>query len=254
MGSVGPLLLLFSLAGGYAFLQLCHFTKYRWDALEWERNVFEAALVGGGLFVAVRLALPLLGRIPLLVSVRDAVHTAVPYPFAASFAGAFAVAVLLAGLINLYLPRALAVRRAVARRGGELLVLLQHAARHKLPVSLTMANRKVYVGFVFAPPSPKYPYTKIIPTVTGYRDEATLNVVLDTAYWPVYEDLDRRREAGEAIGVDVESFGIVLPIVQVCSANLFDEETYARYFSVAGAEPSDGTADSAADPPETPVD
>ena len=251
MGAIGPLLLLFSLAGGYAFLQRCHLTKHRWDALEWERNLFEAALVGGGLFVAVRLAIPSLERISRLVLIRDAIRAAVPFPFAASFLTALVFALLLAWLVNLRIPREQAIRRAVTRHGGELLILLQHAARHSLPVSLTMANRKVYVGLVLAPPSPKYPYTKIVPTVTGYRDQATLDVVFDTPYWPVYVDLDRRRKAGEVINVDMESFAIVLPVTQICSANQFDDDTYARYFNVAPITQPDGPAGVAA-PVSTP--
>jgi hypothetical protein len=251
MGSVGPLLLLFSLAGGYAFLQVCHFTKYRWDALEWERNVFEAAVVGGGLFVAVRLAIPPLERFPEFLAVRNTIRAALPYPFAPSFAAALALAFVLAGLVNKAYPRQRAIRRAVRLHGGELLIVLQHAGRHKLPVSLTMKNRKVYVGYVLAPPSLRYPYAKVIPTVTGYRDEATMNVTLDTPYWHVYADLERRKGTGEVIGLDMESFGIVLPIPQVCSANLFDEEVYARYFNTTATD--DGASVAPTGPPDPAV-
>lgn len=254
MGAAGPLLLLFPLTGGYAFLRLCHFTKHRWDALEWERNLFEAALADAGLFLAVRLAIPLFERAPALVRVRDAVRAAVPYPFAASFLGALVLAVALAWLLNLRIPRERAIRRAVEHHGGELLILLQHAARHLLPVSLTMFNRKVYVGFVLAPPSPKHPYTKIVPTVTGYRDEHSLGVVFDTVYWRVYEDLERRQEQGETVDVNVESFGIVLPIAQVCSANLFDDETYRRYFGALPTGEAGGVDDLASRGALPPVD
>lgn len=236
MGAVAPLLLLFSLAGGYAFLQLCHFSKHRWDALEWERNFFEAALVGAALFLVARLTILLLGGMPAAVVVRDVIRAAMPFPLAASFTATLVLAFSLAWLVNLRVPRERAIHRAVMRHGGELLILLQHAARHSLPVSLTMTHRKVYVGFILAPPSAKYPYTKLIPTVSGHRDEATLNVVFDTPYWPVYEDLERRRRAGEQAGVDVDSFGIVLPLAEVCSANLFDEDTYVRYFNAAAPD------------------
>jgi hypothetical protein len=236
------LLLLFSLAGGYAFLQVCQLTKHRWDAQEWERNLFEAALAGAALFVAIRLAAPILGRFAWLVRVRDGIRIALPHPFAASFLGALALALALAWLVNRLVPRERAIRHAVERHGGELLILLQHAAQHALPVSLTMGNRKVYVGFVLAPPSLKYPHTSILPTITGHREESTLQLVFDTAYWPVYKDLRRRREQGESIGVDVEHFAIVLPVAQIRSANLFDDNTYARYFDAARPSPAGGAA------------
>jgi hypothetical protein len=237
MDSVGPLLLLFSLAGGYAFLQLCYFFKHRWDALEWERNTFEAALVGGVLFVLVRGAVPFLEHQAWLERVRDLIRLAIPYQYSASFVGALVAGGIVAGVVNLVIPREKAIRLAVQHHGGELLILLQDAAQRPAPVSLTMTNRKVYIGFVMAPPSPKYPYTKLLPTVSGYRRDGSLNMVLETKYWPVYEDLERRQQRGEMLGVDPEDFGIVLPIADICSANLFDDATYSRYFEAKQQQP-----------------
>jgi hypothetical protein len=230
MGAVGPILLLFSLAGGYAFLQLCWLTRYRWETLEWERNLFEAGLVGGLLFIGARLLAAPLASLPALIVARDVVGHAMPFPYAASFAGALSLALLLAGVVNAFHRRDAAIRRAVDRRGGELLILLQDAARYGSPVSLTMANRKVYVGFIVAPPGPEYPYIRILPTISGYRESTSLRVTFDTAYWPVYEDLERRERRGEWVEADADRFAIVLPVEQICSANLFDDEIYRRYF------------------------
>jgi len=231
MGSIGPLLLLFSVAGGYLFLQFCHFFKHRWDALEWERNLFESALFGMALFVLVRLAVLGLETQPLFVGLRDRIHLWLPFAYVGTFLLAIALALLVGALINWRWPRQRAIRRAVERHCGGLLTLLQDAAVRGLPVSLTMNNRKVYIGFIVAPPSPKYPYTKILPTVSGHRDTDTLSLSLDTPYWHVYEDLRQRILRGEVVGLGVPDFGIVLPISHVCSANLFDGGAYERYFA-----------------------
>lgn len=238
MDSIGPLLLLFSLAGGYLFLQVCFYFKHRWDALEWERNTFEAALVGGVLFVGMRAIEPLLVRLPWLVAIRDWIRGVIPYPYSPTFVAALLSGVAIALIVNRFIRRERAIRLAVRQHGGELLILLQEAGLIGAPVSLTMTNRKVYIGFVMTPPSPKYPYTKLLPTVSGSRKEDSLNLVLDTPYWPVYEDLRKRQAQGEMLGVDPEDFGIVLPIADICSANLFDDDSYSRYFETQQKRPS----------------
>lgn len=230
MESIGPLIFLFSLAGGYLFLQVCFFFKHRWDALEWERNTFEAALVGAVLFVAMRAIEPVLVRLSWLVAIREWIRGVIPYPYSPTLVAALVCGLIIALVINRYIRREQAIRLAVRHHGGELLILLQEAGVIGAPVSITMANRKVYIGFVMTPPSPKYPYTKLLPTVSGHRREDSLNLVLDTPYWPVYEDLRRRQARGELLGVDPEDFGIVLPIADICSANLFDDDSYGRYF------------------------
>ena len=68
--------------------------------------------------------------------------------------------------------------------------------------------------------------------MSGFRDEVTLKVTFDTIYWSVYKSLETRRKSGETV-IEIEHFGVVLPIDQICSANLFDEGVYLTYFSDA---------------------
>jgi hypothetical protein len=230
MGVSGPLVLLFALSGGYVFLHSCYLFKHRWTVLEWEQNIFEASFWGIGFFVATRALVALLGSCGPCQSARTLIETVLPFPYAASLLFAPFLALLVAVVVNLFIPQNQAIHHVVREHGGTLLKLLDEAAVRELPVMLTMQNRKVYVGSVIAQPSPNYPYTRILPWASGYRRERSLTVRFTTAYRRVYEDLERRRTAGEVVGLEVEDFGIVLPMSQICSAHFFDHRTYSDYF------------------------
>jgi hypothetical protein len=251
MGEAAPLLLLFSLAGGFAFLQYCRKYKHRWDALEWDRNLFEGGLVGAALFLLARAITWLFERLldycwGAADQVRSALHSVLPFPYVGSFLGAFALALIVAKVINDRVPEDEAIRQAVQRHCSRLLILLHDAAARGQPVMLTMSNRKVYIGFVMIPPTPKYAYAVVLPTVSGHRDPSTLELTHDTQYWPIYEDISLRRGRGEIVGVKKEDFAITLPLEQICSANLFDDDTYKRYFEKKAGQ---GAAGTALDPP-----
>ena len=71
MSDLAPSVLLFSIAGGYAFLQLWPQTRHRWDALEWERNFFEATIAGSILFLVTRTIVFFLERSHVFCQARD---------------------------------------------------------------------------------------------------------------------------------------------------------------------------------------
>ena len=238
MDLIDPFLFTFLLASGYLFLIRCHYMRFHAEGKEWERNLLETAFVGGAIFFLVKTCfIPLLIRLlPITLTWWQILYGALPFPHLGALLISMCVALVAASFINWRIPSGDAVRKAVEKYGGELLSLLHFAARTGRPVSLTMSNRKVYVGFIRATPTLRYPHTKILPTMSGFRDENSLNVKFDTNYWFVYESLEERRSKGESV-IDIEHFGIVLPIEQICSANLFDEEAYQRYFIAQSSPP-----------------
>lgn len=100
-------------------------------------------------------------------------------------------------------------------------------------VSVTLRNRKVYVGFVVRTFDPAYDrkYVIILPTMSGYRAEPTHTMTFDTDYTRVYQALLAEDESRLVRGV--EDFQVVIPVAEVVSANLFDWEAYLRFNPVA---------------------
>jgi len=231
MELIDPVLLMFLLAGGYVFLVSCHFMRFQAEGKEWERNLLETAIVGGSLFLLVKIfAIPMFMKLfPQVYVWWQLTQRTLPFPYMGALLFTVMVAWILAQCINRFIPSGTAVCIAVEKYGGELLNLLHFAARTGRPVSLTMMNRKVYVGFIRATPTLRYPHTKILPTMSGFRDETTLKLTFNTIYWSVYDSLESRRRRGETV-IEINHFGIVLPIEQIVSANLFDEGAYTTYF------------------------
>jgi hypothetical protein len=233
LDAIVPVLLLFSLAGGYFFQNWCYATKFRAEGHEWEQNLFEAAIIGCVLFVFTRIfSVPFLSDNlpqPILCWWTDK-SKLILLPHIGSVFLSLITSCLAAELVNFFFPARWSARMAVQRQGDELLQLLDAAGESGYPVSLTMNTRKVYIGFVMSAPKLDYTYVRILPTLSGHRDEAALKLVFDTEYFKVYEALEKRRERGDNDVIDDERFCIILPITDICSANLFDDEVYMRYF------------------------
>ena len=247
MEEIGPALLL-AVAGYLTLRHSANRTKFRWAALDWEQNVFESAAMGALLFGVVRVVwtmeplFPWVASItrPLVraaASIAAVIHTALPFRFSGSLVAAYALGIGGGCVTNLWWRPAAEVRRAVRSHGGELRIFLHDAAQTGWPVSITMKNRKVYVGLVLVPPGLEEPcYVRLLPTLSGYRESQTLRLVFTTPYEHVYEDLQQRSKR-EPPTLDRNDFAIVLPLANIDSANRYDNDAYRRYFADdAGAE------------------
>ena len=97
---------------GYLALQSCHFSRYRWHALE-------ATLVGAVLFVACRLVVPWLESAAPTLAIRDWIKARVLFPQVGTFTLALVIGYALSGIVNWIIGRERAVRAAVRNYGGE---------------------------------------------------------------------------------------------------------------------------------------
>ena len=227
---------------GYVFLRhCCHRTSLRWDALEWQQNIFESTAVGLALFGASRLSALLLELAPgswrpLFESVPALLNREPSTPFAGSVIASLALGGLLAMAINRKWPKKPAQALAIAHHGGSLRSLLMDAHLTRRAVMLTLSTRKVYVGWVFTPPLLRRPtYLVIFPTLSGYRSNDDLAIRWTTDYAPVYLDLTSRADEGEQLKTEPSHFQLVLPLDSVASATFFDKELYDRHFAPRSA-------------------
>ncbi len=223
---------------GYLLLRhCCHRTSFRWDALEWQQNLFESTAVGLGLFGACRLVSPL-GRYAANAVGLPAERVAAfagdkfPVPFAASV-----IAALLLGLggslvANRRWPRDMAQALAVRHHGGSLRVLFLDAHLSQRTVMVTLNSRKVYVGWVFSPPSLRRPaHVVLFPTLSGARSSEDLSITWTTDYSPVYIDLMSRFKRAERPSTEPVHFQLVIPLDSIQSATYFDKDLYDRHFA-----------------------
>jgi hypothetical protein len=249
------LLLLLPLLGGYAFIHLCYFTRFRAQTLEGHRLIFEAA-VWGFLLVAPARALTLfwLGEIPWIQSLWSRLGGS-QTGYLGTLICALALAPVLALLWNycvaawllssaeereedvpgtfrdfLEPARLLALDRAILRSGDDLRILLHKAAtrarRKVVTVCLSMADGKVYLGVVTRPPNlrPDEKSLSLLPVASGYRDKDDRRI-----HWNVRYPVDQYGKA-----LDPDEFIVVLPLADIKNARLFDEQ-YGELFSPEAA-------------------
>ena len=134
-----------------------------------------------------------------------------------------------------------------------------------------MASGKIYIGFVTHLFNPALPtkFIQILPTKSGYRDERTKTFEFTTPYLEALDNLDidfegkafelfeteKLRDAAkeanepedrirtleakakqldkelEEIANVADDFGIVLPVSEIVSINIFSEYIHSKYFA-----------------------
>ena len=220
-------LLLVPLMGGYWFLRRCYYSRFRFQLLDGYRLLLDSALAALCFGAVARLFAIFLYRLD--PSIQDrwfAVWPPEAYPYSGTAFGALLAAVTLPELVNLLpSPRDRARNQEFAKsaalkwHGDALDRLFFRAAKEGEAVEITLANRKVYIGYVVDAPNLEREgrYLGLLPVTSGYRESETLEFNETTDY-----DFLAGPKA------DPENFTIVIPVADIKIANLFDYSVHAR--------------------------
>lgn len=120
-------------------------------------------------------------------------------------------------------------REAYEALGDDLELLIFRALDHDMPLSITLVNGKVYVGYVTRSLTPdvERTYLRISPIVSGYRREDTQEVSFTTDYARVKSEA--KDHSSDLYGLLNEDFDIVLPLARIVSVSLFDFVAYEAF-------------------------
>lgn len=219
-------LLLLPLLGGYWFLHAFHYSRFRSQRLDGYRLLVESALAGVCLSILARcLIIILRAWIPSLRNAWLAFAPDIPYLGTASVS--LVIGIASPYVLNFLLERtgrmtrSDARRHAIERHGNALLHLLHRALAEERLISVTLDNRKVYIGALAAAPNlePHETFIALVPWFSGYRDTVTSELVLTTPYVRVFEEQD----------LDPDDFMVVLPVSAIRSASYFDDKVYPAF-------------------------
>lgn len=229
------LLLLLPLLGGYTFIHLFYYTRFRAQALTGQRLIFETAIAGFIAVVPARILILLLRDWSSLSTVTPSWQEAVG---GTPMVGTLCLSVLLAPVAavggNFALSfssqalgkgwreksRGLALRRAIEKRGTRLQKLLYHAAiaatTEKLTlVEIVLSDKRVYIGWVTQAPNLQHneQFVPLLPFWTGHLDE---NSKLK---------LTQRHKKAEELRGEIErdaprTYEFALPVSEIRSARL----------------------------------
>lgn len=221
-------LLLLPLLGGYWFIHNFQCTRFRARRLDGYRLLVESAFYGLVFsFIAWAVSRAIIQNLPSVAIWWRGVTPTPPIPYLGTaclslLCGVFSPFALNA-ILNLtkLLTAQEAHLKAIERHGNDLLRLLHKANHEELLVSVTLDNKKVYIGPLASAPDlePHEIFFSMVPFFSGYREASTLELVLTVSYLEVSGKHD----------LDLANFLIVIPIASVRSANLFDQDAYPKF-------------------------
>jgi hypothetical protein len=219
-------LLLLPFLGGFLFIHLTHFFRFGAQRLDGYRLLFQSAIAGTGLATLARI-LVLIAQFSALGAIAKHLWDKFsPFSYSGTSALSLLLGPALALLINIFVNRKKANDIEVRRHGNALIRLLHQAQKERRLVSITLDNRKWYVGWVAETPNldPQELYFRILPFTSGFRDKDTLETFRTVFYKNVLEDET----------VDRQEFVITLALGGVASAGFFNEDVYNDYFAEGG--------------------
>jgi hypothetical protein len=226
VGAVSAFVLL-ALAGGFLLAYQWERTRYLSLRSEGQQLYLLAAVFAIPLVAVSRFIVWRASHLPKrLVDPVEAAWLAAAGPLYAPALSSF----LLAFLLGLVVPFVLNARTDRAKLSGEIIdkygsqleKFFYETMTHKLPVSVSLPNRKVYVGWAWRVP-PLDPRrvddyaVRLLPVRSGYRHEKTMEMHFTTRYDEVY----RRISSEQITDVELDDFLVVLPVKNIVSVNLY---------------------------------
>jgi hypothetical protein len=206
---------------GYIFINLFNLTRFRAQRHDSYRLLIESLFWGVAFFALGRFGAFKLLQTHWGLSIEQWLRNAgVTYPFAGTALLSGGIALVVAGLGNLIIRSERAKRFLLNQHDNGFLRLFHKAATESRMVSITLASRKVYIGYVLRTPnlSPAEQFLGVLPVVSGYRDKDTLRLVITTNYGPAINAMGNKND-----------FEVTFALSSIESANLFDPIAYPLF-------------------------
>lgn len=221
--------LLLPLLGGYVFIS--NFNRTRFDAKRYsgERLIFHAAIAG-----AVFLLIAFIGTRVIILrepDLYDRWRALVPFEYTGTSLSAFVLGIISWWPLNLLFKKDREAVRAVENWGDFLELLLNRSMTNTEQLSISLASGKAYIGFVTSSFDPAFDrkYMLLLPTLSGYREHDTRELVVTHDYAEVYQQLIDK-DASELFAI-ADEFQLVIPVSEIVTASLFDPKVYELFES-----------------------
>lgn len=237
--------LLFPLIGGYLFVNRCNLFRYRTRRCEGERLLLECAFYGTLCLIVSRILVvgshsTVLWGWNLGRHLQSWAHTFISNqdaPYLGTGLLALALGIVGSAIVNRFLGLLgdERIKRVLLHRYDDdaLMFLFHEAMFEGYPLSITLTNRKVYIGWILEPPSesPHDRYFTLMLLLSGYRDEHSLDLIQTVNY------ADRIKLGGAGTEEPLV-FTILLKVDDVVSVNPFDQSIYESQFKSKVVQPS----------------
>ena len=219
-------LLLLPAVGGYWFLIRFNYTRYKTERHSGHHLLFRSAIVGIVFYCVARALTLIAGFVcPSLTLLWDS-HF--PQPFTSEVILSLVLSVLTPPVLNKIYDPLQTARKVAADAGEHIELLIDRAFQEERPIELSLRSRKTYIGLVpesgIGTVSNSDTDVVLVPLLSGYRKEDTLEVVITTNYAGVMS-AHHGEDAGQRLG----ELEVVIPLSEVVSARMFDLEVYQSF-------------------------
>lgn len=226
---------LFPILSGYYFLTRYVYFKYKYDRIETQRLVFNSVITGSIIFFFTYLGRVILNYFkPTLIPSLHKFLYQLPIeeqPLLWTFIFNFLFIFIFTHSLNKilkwrnYFKKQTPVEQAIDDFGDEIEQLFKKVAKEELLVQITLKSNKVYVGFVeYIPPPKESNYLKIIPLISGYRNDKTKKVKFNTDYYDAILLYQSDEEKHKSFEMD-----ITIKQDEILIANVFDYDVYKAF-------------------------
>jgi hypothetical protein len=243
------ILVLLPLVGGYIFAGNWDYTRYKLAREDGHRLYFRAAFWGVALVAALMVVHILFyhfsgwyqERVLYLRDLLDPWFKDSEKGNPVDFAVVATISMLLAYPLASFLNRIFHKKQVAwvfrAIEHDDIERILHRAASERRPIAVTMANRKVYVGFVIRTfdPAKLRKSISVLPLMSGHRMEQDGRLKFTTFYTQIY-GTDAHPAHGGRVSLpkplehmSPQDFEVALPLELVQSLSLFDLETYRQF-------------------------
>ncbi|HET6225156.1 MAG TPA: hypothetical protein VFF27_02690 [Bacteroidia bacterium] len=220
--------LILPLIAGYYLLTRSYFCKFKQQRLDTQRLIFETILLSVIITIGTYCVKAIVELIhpSWVTTLYKLIPIQIPHIGTAIFTLFFSIG--FTELTNLFLRRRKEkfIQNAISRVGNEFELMLESSFTEGVLLQFTLDNNKFYIAWVKELPIPSISnYIRIIPAISGYRNEK-LELVFTSQYLSVYAEYIQE---GKITGIEQLKIDIVLNIKNVISVSYFDKEMYNRF-------------------------
>lgn len=244
-----PVLTILILLSGYLFVTGCNRYKYKFSRIKGAEAPLFCSLFGFIIVMCSVIEMMLFEALMIYINsmingtnnslksaITESYHLLDPNNWQAVYYSVFllsTIALLNAKLMiflsnrYLYKHESYELYLAILQLGNEMDKLFAESLTSQSMVSITLKNRKVYIGNIFRTPDPKRDTThvELAPIYSGYRTSEELKLVITENYEAAYTNEEHH-------SFEPQNFIITINTSEILTASMFNKSAY-DYFNPA---------------------
>lgn len=217
-------ILILPLLAGYYMLSYFELTRFSTERLDRQRLVFKSSIYALIILILTFFIRFIVEQIfPCLVPF---LYKYLPYKtlYLGTSLASFGLTVVFVWICNIFISKDKQADRVLKKYGNTFEQMMRVSFKDAKPIQFTLDSGKTYIAFVKETFKVGSNYIRVIPIMSGYRDSKTMELILTTDYFKVFEKYIENDKASEIGEVD-----LIITLDNVVSVSYFDSELYNEF-------------------------